>query len=151
MQRAHNSSRGLNISSKLIVQVKFHGNYPHTLYLNSLLRSVSIFCGVCDPDSVKTELTDLQMTWFYVIKLTSSSLYQWDFFAEMMLLKVGGSSAFCMRQTRITDAWHLKPYSKDSPRIIAINYRIFNRCQPGFHFSKSACCISMFLSWICVS
>lgn len=41
-------------------------------------------------------------------------------------------------------------YSKDSPRITAINYRIFNRCEPGFHFSKSACYLFMFLSWICV-
>lgn len=48
--------------------------------------------------------------------------YKWDFFAEMMLLKLGGSYAFCMRETRTTDAKHLKPYTPrtrpESPQLI---------------------------------
>jgi len=68
--------------------------------------------------------------------------------AGLIMLKLGGLSALCMPATRTTrtDASHMRLCSKDNP----INSRIFYRCEPYFHASKTTCYISMFPSWICV-
>lgn len=140
-----------NVSSKLKEHTyrfgKISWGLPAHLIINSFLP-VSIFRSVrC---GFGGKLTGLQMISFFAMKLTSSLVYKWDFFAGLMLLKLGGSSALSMQATRTTDAWHLKPCSKVWPRNTAINYRILYRCEPDFHSSKTTCYISMFVSWIFV-